>query len=243
MKKLLIITCYLLLVTFVTPALAWAATLSLSPATGAFNKGCQFDVKIELDTGGQDTDGTDAIILYDTSRLTATAPTSGTIYPDYPGTNVDDQAGKITISGLASVTTAFKDVGTLATLHFSVKASAATGATLVRFDFEPGGKTTDSNVVQRGTVQDILSSVTNGNYTIGTGACAQASPSPSPATPPVITGGQGTVVVASPPAEQIPVKEVPVKTLPPAGSEQFSYMIVILGSALTVLGILGLALL
>ena len=63
-------------------------------------------MEIKLDTTGAQTDGTDAILIYDSSRLTATAITSGNIYPDYPGNNIDP-SGKINISGLASVSSAF----------------------------------------------------------------------------------------------------------------------------------------
>lgn len=238
MKKLL--GSLLLILALANPAYALAATLSLSPSSGTFNRGCQVKVDIKLDTGGKQTDGTDAIILYDQGKLTATNITSGTIYSDYPGNNIDDATGKINISGLASVSSAFTGTGTLATIDFTVKDSAATGATIVSFDYKTGGSTTDSNVVERGTVVDILSSVTNGNYTIGTGPCSGATPTPAPKG----GGGQGAVVVVpSSPSADIPLKEAPVKQLPPAGSEQFTFMIAIVGSALTILGILGLALL
>lgn len=236
MKKLLTISLYTLILA-VFPVYANAATLSLSPASGTFNKGCAFNLEIKLDTAGVQTDGTDAIVLYDQGKLTATTPTAGTIYADYPGTNVDDASGKITISGLASVSSAFTGTGTLATLHFTVKETAGTGATMVKFDFDPNDKTktTDSNVVQRGTVADVLSSVVTGNYTIGTGVCGAGD-----ALTTLPKTGQGAVQVSTPSA-QIPVKEVPTKTLPPAGSEQLTFTIAILGSVLTILGILGLA--
>lgn len=237
----LLITILMLVFLLASPTLALAATLSLSPSSGTFNKGCAFNLEIKLDTGGKQTDGTDAIVLYDQSKLTATTPTAGTIYADYPGTNVDDASGKITISGLASVSSAFTGTGTLTTLHFTVKETAGTGATMVKFDFDPNDKTktTDSNVVERGTVADILNSVTNGNYTIGTGACgAGGAVTTLPKT------GQGAPSISTPSAE-VPVKEVPppLKTLPPAGTEQLTFTIAIVGSILTVLGILGLALL
>ncbi|MDO8638038.1 MAG: hypothetical protein Q7R43_00555, partial [Candidatus Daviesbacteria bacterium] len=61
-------TCYLLLA---TPAFATGATLSLSPSTGIFNRGCSFSVDVLLDTGGVQTDGTDAILFYDPTRFIA----------------------------------------------------------------------------------------------------------------------------------------------------------------------------
>lgn len=227
---------------FVTPATALAATLSLSPSSGTPNKGCSFPVDIVLDTGGASTDGTDAILIYDPTRFTANSSsiTTGSIYTDYPGNNVDDSAGKVTISGLASISSAFSGKGTLATINFTVKDTAPTGVTQIKFDFDPNDKTktTDSNVVEHGTTNEILSSVTNGNYTIGTGSCAAASPSPTPGTG-AARGAVGPGATATPSASEIPLK----KTLPEGGTEQFTYTLAILGSVLTVLGILGLALL
>lgn len=219
-----------------SPAFAMAASLSLSPASGTFNKSCSFALEIKLDTGGLETDGTDAIVIYDQSKLTAASPISaGTIYADYPGNNIDQTAGKIIVSGLASVSSAFKGVGTLATINFTVKDAAAAGATKIQFDFDASKPelTTDSNVVQKGTVKDVLTSAPDGNYTIGTGSCAAPAPSILPRT-----GGQGATGYISTPSA-----EIPYKTLPPAGSEQLTITIAIIGSVLTILGILGLALL
>lgn len=221
------------------PILAQQATLSLSPSTGTFNKDCAFSLGIVLDTGGAQTDGTDAILIYDSARVSATSVTKGTIYEDYPGTNVDDATGKVVVSGLASVTSPFSGKGTLATVNFTVKSNATVGATQIKFDFDPNdrAKTTDSNVVQRGTVVDVLSSVVNGNYTIGTGSCV--SPSPSPAR-----GGVGAPAVSTPGA----VVKPPPKTIDQAvggepGTPQVTYTLAIVGVLLTILGILGLALL
>lgn len=214
-----------------SPAAAFAqtATLSLDPSSGTFNKGCAFSLNVTLDAGGSQTDGTDAIILYDTSRFIASSVNSGTIYPDYPGNNIDATAGKITISGLASVSTPFSGKGTLATINFTAQSNAPEGVTQVTFDFDPinKAKTTDSNVVQRGTVVDVLNSVVNGSYTIGTGSCT------TPSAPPRGAVGEPT---ATPSATVQP-------TPPKAGTEQLTFMIAIIGSALTVMGILGLALL
>lgn len=227
-KLLVFLTFNFLLLTL--PSNALAATLSLSPAAGTFNKSCTFTLEVKLDTENQKTDGTDAIIFYDQSKVTATSIVSGTIYGDYPGNNIDDAKGQITISGLGSISSPFTGTGTLATVNFTVKDTAATGATIIKFEFNPQDKglTTDSNVVQTGTIVDLLNSVVNGNYTIGSGACG-TTVTTLPNT------GQGAVSYSTPSAQY--------KTLPPAGSEQFTYTIAIVGTVLTVLGILGLALL
>ncbi len=238
MKKLLVLLFVFSYWFLASPAevFAQAATLSLSPATGTFNQGCNFSLAVNLNTGGAQTDGTDAIIIYDATRFTATSITSGTIYPDYPGSNIDSASGKITISGLASVNTPFSGQGLFATINFTVQNTAPAGSTQISFDFDPNNKakTTDSNVVQRVTtaIADVLNSVTNGSYIIGTTGTCGAVASTLPST------GQG--VVSTPSAQQ---QQIPVKTLPPAGSEKLTFTVAIVGSVLTILGILGLALL
>lgn len=223
---LAILTFNLLL--FTSPTYAAGASLSISPATGTFNKGCDFTLEVKLDTGGIETDGTDAIIFYDPTRLNAKAIRSGTIYADYPGNSIDAQNGRITISGLASVSSAFVGQGTLALIEFSVLPNAPEGVTQVTFDFDPNdkAKTTDSNVVERGAVVDILNEVTNGNFTIGTGSCASTTPTP-------ILGGRGST-------ETVPTKTLP-KELPQSADFQTTLVLATGGMLFLILGVLGLA--
>lgn len=234
MKKFTIIaficTLYIVHFTFVSPAFAQTATLSLDPSTGTFNKGCPVAIKVNLNTGGAQTDGADAILMYDSSRFTAQSITNGIIYPDFPGNNIDNSTGRITISGLASVSTPFSGSGTLATVNLVVSESAPAGATQITFEFNPQKKaeTTDSNVVQRGTVVDVLNSVVDGSYTIGSGTCGGTG------TPAVLPGTGGP---ATPSATLAP------ETLPDGGTPEFTFTLAIIGGVLTLLGILGLALL
>lgn len=210
---------------------AQSATLSLDPASGTFNQNCNFSLNVNLDTSGTQTDGTDAILAYDSTKFTATSINKGAIYPDYPGNNIDAASGKVTISGLASVSTPFSGKGILATINFTVAKEAPAGVTQMTFDFDPNdkAKTTDSNVVERGTVVDILNSVVNGNYTIGTGTCRPV----------------GAIETSTPSATLAPVyTPVPArKTLPEGGTPELTFALAIAGGVLTVLGILGLALL
>lgn len=233
MKKVLI--SIVLLFFTATPALAQTASLSLSPTTGTFSRGCAFSLQVNLNTNGTKTDGTDAILKYDSSRVTATSISSGTLYSDYIN-SIDDNLGRLIISGLASPTVTYSGSGTLATVNFVVKPAATTGATQITFDYVQGG-TGDSNVVANinDSTVDILSSVVNGSYTIGTGNCTTPSTLPN-------TGGIGGESSPSGFFEE-PAEELIYKTLPPAGSEQLTFTLAIIGSALTILGILGLALL
>lgn len=235
MKNIIVMTIIIIITIILSPAVfAQTATLSLSPSSGTFNKGCPLTLQINLNTGGTQTDGTDAILAYDSTRFSATSISSGAIYPDYPGNNIDDANGKITVSGLASVTAPFSGQGNLATVNLKVTDTAPSGVTQIKFDFDPNdkSKTTDSNVVERGTISDVLNSVVNGSYTIGTGSCVAAGAPVAPGTG--VATPSGAVVQPTP---------RPFEALPPAGSEQLTLTLAIIGSVLTILGILGLALL
>jgi hypothetical protein len=225
MKK---ITAYLfVLASLLFPTSAFAATLSLSPSTGTYNKGCDVTVDIKIDATGVQTDGVDSIVFYDPTRFNVKSIKNGTIFAEYPANNIDAANGKVVISGLASASTAFTGTGTLATLNMTVLATAPDGITQMKFDFDPNdkAKTNDSNIAQRGTVTDILSSVTDGTYTIGTGSC-------------LAQGSTGTTATGSGSLNPI-VTKTPV--LPVAADYNTTVVIAAAGGLLTILGILGLA--
>ncbi len=213
-----------------SPVYAYAATLSVAPASGQMNKGCDVTVTVELDTAGAQTDGTDVILSYDPTVLSIaqTDITNGKIYADYPGNSVDSAAGKISVSGIASVSEAYTGKGTFASLKFKVSSTAAAGATTLKFDYNPANKTntTDSNVVERGTIADVLSSVTDGNYTVGTGSCAQGIGAPA-----------ATLPVSNPVASSA---SLPTR-LPEAGLLDNTVVVTSVGMLLVILGVVGIA--
>jgi hypothetical protein len=213
-----------------SPVSALAANLSIAPSTGQINKGCDVTFTIELDTQGSQTDGTDVILKYDPTKLTIaqTDITNGKIYADYPGNSIDSTAGKISVSGIAQVSQAFSGKGTFATLKFKVN-SAASGTTALAFDFDPNNKSnsTDSNVVERGTVADVLNAVTDGSYTIGSGSCAN---------------GVGAVGASSLPISTPVASSTSLPTsLPEAGILDNTVVVASVGMLLIILGIIGIA--
>jgi hypothetical protein len=230
--------------------LAAEATLVVNPNTSTVNRGCTFSIGIDLNTGGVQTDGTDAILKYDPTRFTATNIVNGSIYPDYPGNSIDNTGGKINVSGLASPDTPFSSSGTLATVNFTVLQTAPLGASQITFDFDPNNKakTTDSNVVERGTIVDVLGSVTNGTFTVGTGTCTTVGPgaSTSPTTPggTTTTGATGTKFGTIPVGGKGGLEGTPstITQLPQSAITGPTLILSIVGGALTVLGIIGLAL-
>lgn len=218
---------------------AAGATLSVSPASGTIKKGCKISIDVKLDTGGSNTDGTDAILFYDPTKMIATSIRSGTIYPDYPGNNIDAQNGKITVSGVSSAASTYSGSGTLATIDFTVPLEASSGAALVKFDFDPNdkAKTSDSNVAvfEGGDVTDVLNQVTDGNFVVSSsGGCSIGG-----------SGGSGTVVLPTKTPVGGPEEFLPTKTpvLPQGADFQTTWAVAAAGIALTVLGAIGLALL
>jgi hypothetical protein len=161
----------------VSPAFASAATLSLSPTSGSHAAGSTFEVKINLDTTGTTTSGTDAYIRYDPNTLQVVDSNSGTegtqilpgsLYSQTSYNSVDTTTGKISFSGSKSGgSPGYNGSGTLATITFSA-VKEATGSQ-VTFDFT-NGSTTDSNVIDQSSSDDVLASVTNASFTIGAGS-------------------------------------------------------------------------
>lgn len=245
------------LIVFLTPSAVYAASLTLSPATATVNKNCTFEIKVNLNTQGQDTDGTDVILSYDTTKfqVTTSSIVNGTIYSDYPGNSVTN--GKISISGIAPAAQPYNGSGTFATLNVSVLSTAA-GTGTFKFDFDPNDKikTTDTNVVQGGADPvDILSAVTDGTYTVGTGTTCTGTAGGGTAgggtagggagagTRTLPAGGQGGTLGNGPLAGGPATDSALPTQLPAGGLEGPTLIFAVVGGVLTVIGLLGLALL
>jgi hypothetical protein len=136
-----------------------AASLSLSPASQSVTVGGSLTVNVMLDTKGAETDATDAIILYDASKLEATSATLGSLYANKLEENTSI-SGKVILRATSSATSNYSGSGTFASIVFS---GLSAGEANVSFEFT-SGSTTDSNVASAGV--DILGSVADGTYTI-----------------------------------------------------------------------------
>ena len=107
--------------------------------------------------------GTDVVIYYDPKLLSVDMPNGGTpvtaglLYSDYPVNRLDAQSNRIDFSGISASQAGTQANGVLGTMNFIAKAP---GKAKIWFDFTPGS-TSDSNVVESQTSQDILSKVVN----------------------------------------------------------------------------------
>jgi len=167
---LLIIFSFCSILGLIKPNLIKAATLSLSPSSGSYTVGDTFEVQIVLDTQGTETDGVDIHYLnYDPSLLevqdanteqTGIQISPGTLYSNTPVNSVDTVNGRIDFSQTTAGGSTYNGSGVLATITFKVLSG---GTANVTFDFTLG-ETTDTNVASSG--EDVLTSVTNGSYTL-----------------------------------------------------------------------------
>ncbi len=161
------------IVALAVPAIASAATLTLSPTSGTYAVGDTIEVKIQLDTSGISTSGTDVYVRFDpnvlqvvdsNSSATGVQISPGTLYSQTSFNSTDNGAGKVSFSGSKSGGSAgYSGSGTLATIKF--KASAEASTTSVTIDYQ-AGSTTDSNVISQADSSDVLTSVTSAAYKI-----------------------------------------------------------------------------
>jgi len=174
---------------FMLPNPVHAATFSFSPSSGSYGNGCQSSVDIRLDASGQSTNAADIIIDYDPSLVeiidsdtgtTGVQITPGSVYTNFFGNVVDTNAGVIRLTG-ASFTSFFTSAGVFGSIQFRPRTSSGTANFQIRFTGANPYNSLDSNIADSATSNDLLSSVTNGSYTLTSQSCVSDS------TPPTIT--------------------------------------------------------
>ena len=187
---------------------ATAAYFSLDPKIRTSSQGETFDVKIKIDTEGEQTTSADVVLLFDQNILDVQDVTPGDFYPQ----NFKNiSSGKIYVGGAVQNATEYKvGSGVLSTIIFRGKGG---GTTVVRFDCTPG-KTSDSNISKNDKdATDILdcTKLQNGTYTI----TGEGHPTFQPTCSPTPSG-----------------------ELPEAGAVSPSIFLLVAGSLLTILGVL-----
>lgn len=135
--------------------LAASASLSFSQPPSIIPIGEEVRVIINVSSGGRETLGTDALILYDPKILSVTRILPAKLYPNYPPNleDIDNVRGKVRFSGTVGPNKPLAVEGVLGEIIFRAKKP---GTTKIGFDFEPGG-TADSNIVPAFGGLDLLS--------------------------------------------------------------------------------------
>jgi len=207
-------------------ALTAGPALSLSPSSQIIQVGQTFNVNIILDTAGQAVDGVDIFYLnYNQADLevqdadigsAGVQIQPGSIFPSYLGNSVDTTNGKIVISGIITPGGAgYTGAGTFASVNF--KALAVDNSSQIFFDFTPG-VTTDTNVAEHGTSNDILDSVKNGIFSLV--SAEEATPTPTP--PPTETPTPTPTSTPTPNETATPTEEITSENNPTATPESFN---------------------
>lgn len=133
------------------------ASLSLESITSV-KVGEIFTVKIK-ETVRQKVDGTDIIINYDPRFIAVLEKQSpvktGLLFDDYPINLLDEKEGKITVSGITSQKGGVLAQGEFGSISFLAQAP---GKTRIFLEFA-NASTTDSNIIEASTSQDILEEV------------------------------------------------------------------------------------
>ena len=149
---------------FLVVNVAWAAgSITLSPDTGS---GSQFNVQVEINTGGDPTIETDLILRYDPSILQVSNVVFGSLYPENVHT-IDSVSGTLSTFSYFSTSEVgdnFSGSGVLATVEFT---GLNSGTSSVTVSCTPAA-TNDSNILREGTAQDILDcqQIVNGSYVV-----------------------------------------------------------------------------
>lgn len=185
MKKILPLLLFLVTTTAVlflpSPAFA-AANMYLDPASKNLKVDDVFSVKIMIDTQASQAVGGAAIINYDTNLLevqdadntkSGVQITVGQAFSKEPILNlVDPTTGKITID-YGNLQSPVSGVAELGTISFRAK---NTGSAQVHFVFNPTSSTGTSTLAGPGSNNNLLTSITDGNYAISSSTLALGAP-------------------------------------------------------------------
>lgn len=170
------------------------ASMELSPSSGTHAINDEFDVAINVDTGGASTNVASAVINYDSTALEAESVTKGPMYATQVTNNIS--AGRINFDAMSDGVTPVSGPGVLAIIKF--KALANANPAVATISFAEGSTDLDHSAVnEQVTSANILGNVRSGSYVIGD------TPTPTP-----------SVTVAISPTATIAITPKPTPTSP-----------------------------
>jgi hypothetical protein len=149
---------------------------SFSLVGGTFKQGCPVSAAINMNTVGKDADAANILVHYNPAEVqindasaaqpgTQIAP--GTTFSIYADNAVDPAAGIIRLTGF-NVGYAYNGSGLFGSIPFQSMPGVTSSIMTVEFI---SGSTTDSNIAETITSDDILTSVTNATMNFVTGPC------------------------------------------------------------------------
>lgn len=170
---------YVIALFALTVAAASAATFQLEPRNSTVSTACESEVQVLIDTEGKESNAADIEIRFDPAKITiidSNPNISGTqiktysAYEAYFGNQVDSENGVIRLTA-ASFSSTLKGKSIFASIRFQPKQ----GASDATFDiYYNAGSSTDSNIAESPTSNDILTGVVNSKLTITNAKCTES---------------------------------------------------------------------
>jgi len=179
--------------------IAEAARFELSPSSGSFRAGCDSAITIMMSTESAESDAANIIVNYNPSEIeildanpgiSGTQIQQGSTYDIYADNTVIPSSGIIRLTGF-SIGHAYNSgsgFGNFGTILF--RSLPGVGSTSLTIDYTPGG-TTDSNIAEYITSDDLLTGVTDGSYTFEIGPCFDDTRAPWVTDPNPAPGSDG----------------------------------------------------
>jgi LPXTG-motif cell wall-anchored protein len=156
----------------------YAATMSLSPATGNYALGANFNVDVIVDPATDAISAASAIVDFDKTKLTAVSVVKGPMFTMDPltntiGTSTDGTKGEIRFDSGSLGATGTTTRGTLATITFR---TIAAGTAAVTFVFDPTLTTGTSLVAAASGPTNLLTTTMGASYTIAASGVTPTTP-------------------------------------------------------------------
>jgi len=209
LKRVFFLSCLFLfgLVASASIAVEAGPRFYFEPASGNYDNGSEFSVTVKIDTGEKEAMAADALINFDSSKLTVSSVTSGGFFSGFDY-NIENSNGRLTIYAFSEQALQTKSgVGDLAVITFK---AAAEGTASASFLCQAGNDTDSAIWDAQGN--DLIDCAANGSgsYTIGTGVAsatptesAPEAPTPTPSqlpetgieTPLLILGASGGIML------------------------------------------------
>lgn len=190
MKKLFFITLsgFLILTAYGKKSLVWAADPHFFLNPSSDSKSASFEVEIKVDTGGKPAGGVDIHLEYPKNLLKIDNVVKGGVNKTAAFgelySQIKNEEGKLRINAYFPTSAAGDSYtgnnGLVATVTFSPLASGTANVNFVC----NAGSTTESNIVDKITVQDIIvcNSNVSGAYSVTSSGGTQATSTPTPGT-------------------------------------------------------------
>ncbi|MCJ7740108.1 hypothetical protein MUP32_02195, partial [Candidatus Microgenomates bacterium] len=220
--------------------------LELANPSQTISVGSAFQVKVLINTGGQQAINGDALISFDPAKVSIDTAVTGDFFSYFSASPLGGADNKYLASSWEESVAHAKTSSTdtlFATLSLTAKTN---GTTSLSFDCTAGNEA-DSNINKASDSTDILncSVLAPLNLTIGSGGAAEASPTPGGADSltPTVTPPSGSVTSTPIPTSTPKPTSTPrptISVLPRSGVVEVTFTALGIGILLTVMGALSI---